>query len=72
MSESRHRRVNACRRRRSGLNTTGALLGARAAAVGETGWSGHHIVADIAGAGSRELPHRPTGAKTVINLNRRM
>jgi hypothetical protein len=30
------------------------------------------IVAEVAGAGSTEAPHRLTGGKTVINLNRRM
>jgi hypothetical protein len=40
--------------------------------AGEHWVVGHRIVAEVAGAGSTEAPHRLTGGKTVINLNRRM
>jgi hypothetical protein len=53
------------------LKTTNALLDTRDVA-GEHWVVGHQIVAEVAGAGSTEAPHRPTGAKNVINLNRRM
>ena len=48
-----------------------ALLDTRDSA-GENWVVGHQIVAEAAGAGSTDAPHRLTGAKTVINLNRRM
>jgi hypothetical protein len=44
-------------------------------AAGEHWVVSHQIVAEVAGvagAGSTEAPHRLTGGKTVINLNRRM
>jgi hypothetical protein len=41
-------------------------------APGEHWVVSRQIVAEVAGAGSTEAPHRRTGGKTVINLNRRM
>jgi hypothetical protein len=53
------------------LKTTNALLDTRDAA-GEHWVVSHQIVPEVVGAGSTEAPHRLTGGKTVINLNRRM
>jgi hypothetical protein len=53
------------------LKSTNALLDTRDAAS-EHWVVGHQIVAEVTGAGSTEAPHRMTGGKTVINLNRRM